>query len=202
MTDERREFFRLVEGDDQDWTTHILRALQGVCELAEPLTLLGRTTNPRNLKTVTVDETIGKYTGLHVDSWDDDDLSRRHLSTNRICINIGKADRYFLFLPFSLMDMAQLLSQELGSGGTEGGHCTMLAYHFLERFPELPVIRCRLGPGEAYIAPTENLIHDGSSEGQIYQDELFTIRGCIRPLASSHRPAIDRSWARSGVWSR
>jgi hypothetical protein len=52
----------------------------------------------------------------------------------------------------------------------------------MERFPDMPTVRCRLGPGEAYIAPTENLVHDGSSIGQSEIDEQFTIRGHIRPL--------------------
>jgi hypothetical protein len=52
----------------------------------------------------------------------------------------------------------------------------------MEKYPEIPIVRCRLRPGEAYIAPTENLVHDGSSVGQGDIDRQFTIRGHIRPL--------------------
>ena len=34
---------------------------------------------------------------------------------------------------------------------------------FLKRFPGYPVVKIRLKPGEAYIAPTENMLHEGSS---------------------------------------
>ncbi|WP_145832119.1 hypothetical protein [Bradyrhizobium huanghuaihaiense] len=53
---------------------------------------------------------------------------------------------------------------------------------FMERYANVPVIRCRLSPGEAYIAPTENLIHDASSEGEKTADVNFTIRGEIELL--------------------
>ena len=40
---------------------------------------------------------------------------------------------------------------------------------FLTQFPKTPVYRLKIKSGEAYIAPTENIIHDGSS---LYQDNL------------------------------
>ena len=39
--------------------------------------------------------------------------SRQH-ATNRICINIGKEDRYFMFLPLSLIAIASVLAGEMG----------------------------------------------------------------------------------------
>ena len=49
-------------------------------------------------------------------------------------------------------------------------------------FRTLPVVRCRLAPYEAYIAPTENLVHDGSTMGQRDLDQQFTVLGHIAPL--------------------
>jgi len=157
----------------------IVAPLEGTCTLDEPLDWIGPTSNRPGLKTVTVDTASKHYIGLHLDSWDNLELEHRHESTNRICINIGASDRYFLFLPFSLSGMAHIMSklhQDLSI------HHTLLGDHFMERFPDVPAIRCRLAPGEAYIAPTENLIHDGSSEGAQQSDEQFTVRGHIRPL--------------------
>src|SRR3954469_24991527 len=57
---------------------------------------------------------------------------------------------------------------------------TLLGQLFMQRFPEVSVARCRIAPGVAYIAPTENLVHDGSSEGQRHADEHFTVLGHIR----------------------
>src|SRR5688572_7475990 len=41
---------------------------------------------------------------------------------------------------------------------------------FMRRFPTCPVVRLRVRPGEAYVAPTENLLHDGSREGRSWLD--------------------------------
>jgi hypothetical protein len=162
--------------------TALLRPLRRICELGEPLHCIGASENPPNLKTVTINRDVGRFNGLHVDNWDGLDLHSRHLAANRICINIGKSDRYFLFLPVSLMGMASLLATEMGPDWETPRRYTVIGRQFMERFPDMPVVRCRLGPGEAYIAPTENLVHDGSSIGQSEIDEQFTIRGHIRPL--------------------
>jgi hypothetical protein len=160
----------------------LLQPLRSICELGEPLHCLGVSENPANLTTVTVNRDIGRFNGLHVDNWDGLALNSRHLATNRICINIGKGDRYFLFLPVSLMEMASLLAKEIGPVWQAARRPTEIGRQFMERFPDVPVVRCRLAPGEAYVAPTENLVHDGSSLGQSEIDEQFTIRGHIRPL--------------------
>ena len=150
--------------------------------LASLCIVLDQAGNPANLKTVTYNQDTRQYNGLHVDNWDQLDLKSRHLATNRICVNIGQNDRYFLFLPFSLTDIARVLSDEMGSDWELPGRPTVIGRQFMEKYPEIPIVRCRLRPGEAYIAPTENLVHDGSSVGQGDIDRQFTIRGHIRPL--------------------
>jgi hypothetical protein len=162
--------------------TSLVGPLQTICELGELCEHIGPNRNPANLKTVTFNHRIGRYNGLHVDSWDALGLDQLHLATNRVCVNIGEGDRYLLFLPFSLMDIAIVLAQEMGPDWQMPGRRTVIGRQFMERFPELPVVRCRLAPGEAYIAPTENLVHDGSSAGHSVDDEQFTIRGHIRLL--------------------
>jgi len=160
----------------------LLTPLRRICELGEPLHCIGVSKSRPNLKTVTINHDIRRFNGLHVDNWDGLDLHSRHLATNRICINIGKGDRYFLFLPVSLMEMADLLAKEIGPDWEPPRRYSLIGRQFMERLPDMPVVRCRLTPGEAYIAPTENLVHDGSSLGQSEIDEQFTIRGRIRPL--------------------
>jgi len=179
----------------------IVESLEGVCTLDDPLNWIGPTRNQPGLKTVTVGDdgkhyiglhldnwdnlvTVGndgkRYIGLHLDSWDNLELARRLESTNRICVNIGASSRYFLFLPFSLEQMKHILSTRHQKASI---HHLAIGDHFMEQFPTVPAIRCRLAPGEAYIAPTENLIHDGSSEGQQQPDQQFTVLGHIRPLS-------------------
>lgn len=169
-------------GNNEALKINLLQQLRTICKLGEPLHCIGPSTNPANLRTVTINREIGRYIGLHVDNWDQIDLGLRHLATNRICINVGEEDRYLLFLPLSLMDIATMLSREMGHQWEASVRYTSIGRQFMERFPDVPVIRCRLAPGEAYIAPTENLIHDASSVGQNRIDEQFTIRGHIRLL--------------------
>ena len=180
FTDELRDSIRNVSAETLE--ADLLEPLRKICELGEPVHCIGASENPPNLKTLTINRDINRFNGLHVDNWDGMDLSSRHLATNRICINIGKGDRYILFLPFSLMEIAALLAKKIGPTWEPSRRYSLIGRQFMERFPDVPVIRCRLSPGEAYIAPTENLVHDGSSLGQSEIDETFTIRGHIRPL--------------------
>ena len=80
------------------------------------------------------------------------------------------------------MAVANALSEEMGPDWEMPGRYTVLLANSWSDFRTMPIIRCRLAPGEAYVAPTENLVHDGSSVGQSDIDEQFTIRGHIRPL--------------------
>ncbi len=50
----------------------------------------------------------------------------------------------------------------------------------MKRYPDYPVIKVRVAPGEAYIAPTENMIHDGSTVGKQYPDIHLTLFGYFR----------------------
>jgi hypothetical protein len=167
---------------DADALTNLQHAFRETCELGHPVYCIGPSENPANLKTVTFNPDTRRYNGLHVDNWDQVDLSSRHLATNRLCVNIGRDIRYFLFLPVSLTDIARMLSEEMGPDWGAPARLTVIGRQFMEQFPEVPVVRCRVSPGEAYIAPTENLVHDGSSVGQSTVDRQFTIRGHIRPL--------------------
>ena len=181
FSNELREVIR--SGNTESLEANLLRPLRTICELGEPVHCIGPSQNPGNLKTVTINFDIGRYIGLHLDNWDQQlDLDSRHLATNRICVNIGQDDRYFLFLPLSLMDIASTLSEGMGPGWEAPRRNTLIGRQFMGRFPDVPVIRCQLAPGEAYLAPTENLVHDGSTLRQSGIDELFTIRGHLRPL--------------------
>jgi hypothetical protein len=177
---DRQEAMR--SGKIESLEINLLQPLRTICELGEPLHCIGPSKNPAILKTITINHDVGRYNGLHIDNWDQLDLDSRHRATNRICINIGQDDRYFLFLPISLMEIASVLSKEMGPEWEAPARFTLIGRQFMELFPELPIIRRRLAPGEAYVAPSENLVHDGSSGGQSHVGEQFTIRGHIRLL--------------------
>lgn len=168
----------IASGKQED----VVASLRAFCHLGEPVHCIGAGENLPGLETVTVNHSKRKYIGMHVDTWDELDVRSLHLATNRICINVGWSDRYFLFLPYSVTDAARVLAEDLGPDWQAPARHTEIGRQFMARFPDVPVIRCRLHPGEGYIAPTENLFHDGSSIGQRYPDRVLTVRGRIRPL--------------------
>ena len=53
--------------------------------------------------------------------------------------------------------------------------------------PTYPVVAIEIAPGEAYIAPTEDLIHDGCSEGMKNNDVCLTMLGYFSRPASQRR---------------
>jgi hypothetical protein len=164
--------------EEEDFEKRIFGSLHRICKMAGDVTLVGLTSNPPNLKTTTVGVS-NKHIGLHVDSWQDTEPYTRDLSNNRICINVGEGPRFFLFLPVSVVEIAHIMAEEIGAENIPLRDVTELGRMFMELFPEVPVVRCRLAPNEAYVAPTENLVHDGSSEGLQHLDQQFTVLGQI-----------------------
>jgi len=144
----------------------------------------GIVVNPPALATVTVDPRSRKLIGLHLDDWYRLPYDRRHESPNRICINIGHQDRYLLFLNLPIGQVCKVV-QATGMkiscdnlGGTSVGRL------FMTLFPSYPTTRVRIRPGEAYIAPTENIIHDGSSIEMSALDISLSLRGRFRLTAA------------------
>jgi len=124
-------------------------------------------------RTVTFDPDAGEMVGLHVDSWDSDRLSGRETASNRIGINLGAEGRWFLFCPITVgtiaADLMPRSKRVLAGEGLPGV--------FFGESLECPVYRLLIDPGCAYIAPTENLIHDGSTEGSVVDGIAMSIRG-------------------------
>ncbi|REC47050.1 hypothetical protein [Chryseobacterium pennipullorum] len=126
---------------------------------------LGIQIEPGNEYTTTKQD--DQYVGLHIDSWDRQPLSERKKSKNRICFNIGKEARYLYFINIP----ANQLSTEDSDAPVDE-----IVTEFLATHPEYPVLRIRINPFEGYIAPTEYIIHDGSTSGNPFKDITFTIR--------------------------
>ncbi len=136
---------------------------------------------PPSMETVTMDES-STFVGLHVDGWYRVSLEEKNTVPNRLAVNIGLEDRFFLYINLSLLQIAQVMERyypddkerhEIGIG---------LRTAFLKRFASYPVVKLRIKPGEAYIAPTENCIHDGCSIGQTIFDLQVSVRGAFMPI--------------------
>ena len=133
--------------------------------------------HPRGKDTVTTDPHTRQFIGLHVDSWDRLPIADRRNASNRICVNVGHSPRYFLFVNRSLAAIESALGFD--QLNVTGANPTEIARSFLCRFPNYPVLRIQVDPDEAYIAPTENIIHDGSSSESTGCTGHVTLRGSI-----------------------
>ena len=150
-----------------------------ICKIGDPIECLGALEGPPNASNTTLDPQTGKRIGLHVDSWHAPYESRPDLLPNRISVNVGNESRYFMFMPVSLTDMRNILQEEMGTVPVPWQDRSGLGRLFMERFPLTPVVRCQIEPWEAYVAPTENLVHDGSSSGQSESDRQYVLLGSI-----------------------
>jgi len=118
-----------------------------------------------------------QYIGLHLDSWARAPLRRRHQSQNRLCINLGIEDRHFLFINLTMMDMFRALGLSDPKDIYQHYRAVNLGNAFMMKYPNYPVIRLTVAPQEAYIAPTENIIHDATSDGKKYSDITLHMMG-------------------------
>lgn len=113
----------------------------------------------------------GELIGLHVDSWTARAASDRHDAGNRICINLGDEDRRLLVVNAPIGRVAATMKQ-LEELNVDQVNPTDIGRRFLARFPNFPVLRLTIRPGQAYIAPTELIIHDGDTAGS--RSDCFT----------------------------
>jgi hypothetical protein len=128
--------------------------------------------NPPGLCTVTRDPFTTRFVGLHVDSFHDRYDPARASAGNRLSINIGREPRHLLFVPRAYRALS----------GPRLSPCRQdVVAAFLATHGDQPVMRLRIDPGEAYIAPTESLIHDATSLGMRSDDVHVTARAVFDP---------------------
>ena len=162
----------------QEALAKIIDYFTPLCFSNSPPAINGIGGMPPGLTTSTIDRNRGCHNGLHTDNWDKLPLNRKHEATNRICVNLGMEDRYFLFINLPEMTLFEML------GGSEEGikqnWMRSANEEFMRRYPEYPVVKLRIAPGEAYIAPTENMIHDGTTADKKHLDIKIMMRGYYR----------------------
>lgn len=113
-----------------------------------------------------------KYFGLHIDTSGQPfgEFNR----PNRILINCGNSVRHFYFINLNVENLIPKVGLEVKSG-------MELCASFLEKFPDYPVISLKLLPGYGYIAPTDNIIHDGSTIDVEGNDYVVSLLGNFNP---------------------
>ncbi|MHC6625713.1 hypothetical protein ACYTFC_06335 [Streptomyces globosus] len=137
-------------------------------DLAQPLgdpdaVYLGQALARPDMLTTTDNYQHGRLLGLHLDDWDKLKYPDKHTGRRRLCLNLGPGTRYII----------------LGAIDAQTVCRTMHPTDFVHRYPHtddfrayvaegrpIRIFRIRLAPGEGYLAPTEYLLHDGSTEGE------------------------------------
>jgi hypothetical protein len=128
--------------------------------------------------TLTWDED-GIRTGLHIDSWYNDKIENRIYSPNRLCANLGPGDRYFMLLNIGIDAMKKIL-MERNLTYECIDNPTQIVIDFMHTFQKFPIVALKLRPGEAYIAPTEYVCHDGFVPSR-FRNSSISIMGYIQP---------------------
>ncbi len=126
-----------------------------------------------NLAGTAFDAKINQYVGLHFDSWDTTTLGREN-ARNRICLNLSEESRYLTIINLTYNQICSVLQIDYETYKMKPSIVRNL---FLTKFPDYPVIQIEIKSGEAYIAPTDNILHDGNSMGKKKKDVSITFLG-------------------------
>jgi len=104
-----------------------------------------------------------EFVGLHLDTRARTPLAECAFSPTRFCLNVGEHPRGFQFFDVPIDEMFR----RLAAAGHDVSRRTPppeIADRFLQAHPDYPVNRVTLRPGDAYLAPTDNIVHDGFTE--------------------------------------
>lgn len=123
-------------------------------------TYLGHYTSRPKLSTTTPGPANNLFIGVHVDNHDRLPYPTRHLGRRRLCFNLGPATRYLLLGDRDIRTITRAIH---GRHQSRHPHTDDLRTYVAQGRP-INILRIRLAPGEGYIAPTELLPHDGSTQ--------------------------------------
>lgn len=113
----------------------------------------------RELPTITTDPGLYKRLGLHTDIFDTHQGIPSPTKYSRVLFNLSDHDHWFSYIDMSIQELESWYKQQKTGIKYPSSHdCAM---HLLHTQTNIPIYAFRVRPGEAYIAPTENCIHDG-----------------------------------------
>lgn len=125
------------------------------------------------LPTLTVNPRSALLLGLHLDNWDRLPAALRHASRNRASVNLGPVPRALLFVDLDVTEghLPEIVPDT-----------TAIRRLLMDARPPPAVLRLLVPPGWAYIAPTENLVHDGGSLSHRQGALSASALGMFRPV--------------------
>ncbi|MFJ7589026.1 hypothetical protein ACIQZO_16920 [Streptomyces sp. NPDC097617] len=124
---------------------------------------LGQALAKPDMTTTTDNYEDGRLIGLHLDNWDKLPYADKHTGRRRVCFNLGPGTR---FIVLGTIDAQAVCRAVHPNDRTHRYPHTQDYRDYVASGRPLRIIRVRLAAGEGYVAPTEYLLHDGSSEGQ------------------------------------
>lgn len=166
-----------------------LRQLLDMSEAVRPLDV---TLKPSGMCTVSMNDHTRRRVGLHVDSWDRGTAPTRALARNRINVNLGREPRHFLFVNASLCELAKLRDVAFD----QYDRVARMVRQLLDETAQLEVTRIQVNPGEGYIAPTDNVIHDATTLERKRLDISLSVLGRIAFRAEAPVQVI---WPRAAL---
>ncbi|MGW6821193.1 hypothetical protein [Streptomyces sp. NPDC055005] len=124
---------------------------------------LGQALAKPGMTTTTDNYEDGRLIGLHLDNWDKLPYADKHTGRRRLCLNLGPGTRYIVLGAIDAQAVCRAVHPNDHSHRYP--HTQDYREYAASRRP-IRIIRIRLAPGEGYVAPTEYLLHDGSTEAQ------------------------------------
>lgn len=125
------------------------------------------------------DPVHGEYRGLHIDDHEKAPLDQRGACFLLLNVNLGDASRFLQFIPLTVEGLRLTLHQDCGLN-TEGLSAKDLKNAFFTSNPNTIVWRVAIPPGAAYLAQTQNLIHDGATNTVGLDDVSLQLAFSIR----------------------
>lgn len=118
-----------------------------------------------------------RFCGLHVDCDSGASTQSCRSARNRISINLTSEPRQLFFTNISVDDMIGNYKNHLSIPDECIENRNDIASNFLSKNSTYPVIRLTIQPYEAYIAPTDNIIHEASTLGRTIEDVTLVALG-------------------------
>jgi len=118
-----------------------------------------------------------KLVGMHIDNASGRDLLEFQSERRRLCINLGMENRFFLFINKPVRQLVEMVSSRKPVDRQTYSNNNSLSDDFFNFYPDYPVVRITQRPYDIYIAPTDCMIHDGSTEGSTKPDIDMTFVG-------------------------
>ncbi|MFD7015853.1 hypothetical protein [Streptomyces sp. NPDC059928] len=124
---------------------------------------LGQALAKPDMATTTDNYQDGRLLGLHLDNWDKLKYADKHTGRRRLCLNLGPGIRYIILGAVDAQTVCR--SVHHNDYPRRYPHTEDFRAYVASGRP-IPIFRIRLDPGDGYLAPTEYLLHDGSTEDQ------------------------------------